>query len=99
MMTAVVNPRMDHFRAEPQFDRRRPGTQRRKLGDSAGRKIGDEADPMVAVPTRAQEERTAIGNDTSMKNHTERRDGADPVAYYTAQPEAVAEVARREGID
>jgi predicted nucleotidyltransferase len=34
-----------------------------------------------------------------MKHARERRDVADPVAYYTAQPEAVADVARREGID
>jgi len=51
------------------------------------------------VPTRAQEERTAIGNDTSMKSQRERRDVMDPVAYYTAQPEAVADIAQREGID
>jgi predicted nucleotidyltransferase len=34
-----------------------------------------------------------------MRRTTERRDVADPVAYYTAQPEAVAAVAQRENID
>lgn len=34
-----------------------------------------------------------------MRDQRERRDAADPVAYYTAQPEAVAEVAERAGID
>jgi predicted nucleotidyltransferase len=34
-----------------------------------------------------------------MRRHREQRDAADPRAYYTAQPEAVAAVAEREGID
>src|SRR5437870_12417858 len=50
-------------------------------------------------PAGTQEERSAVGNDTPMNLQRERRDVVDPVAYYTAQPEAVAAVARREGID
>ena len=34
-----------------------------------------------------------------MNPESERRDVADPPAYYTAEPEAVAHVAEREGID
>ena len=34
-----------------------------------------------------------------MRTRREQQDAADPVAYYTAQPEAVAAVAQREGID
>jgi uncharacterized protein len=34
-----------------------------------------------------------------MRTQREPRDAADPIAYYTAQPEAVAAVALREGID
>ncbi len=34
-----------------------------------------------------------------MKRRREQQDTADPGAYYTARPEAVAAVAQREGID
>jgi predicted nucleotidyltransferase len=34
-----------------------------------------------------------------MKRQGERRDAADPLAYYTADPQAVAALAEREGID
>jgi predicted nucleotidyltransferase len=34
-----------------------------------------------------------------MRTQQEQRDAAEPLAYYTAQPEAIAAVAQREGID
>src|SRR5438067_8862570 len=41
----------------------------------------------------------ASGTITPMRTSREQRDTADSPAYYTAQPEAVAAVAQREGID
>jgi len=54
---------------------------------------------LVLTSTLPQEDGSRIGNDTPMRTRREQRDAADPRAYYTAQPEAVAAVAQREGID
>jgi predicted nucleotidyltransferase len=46
-----------------------------------------------------QEESTRPGNHLPMNPQPSRRDTADPVAYYTANPGAVAAIAEREAID